>query len=380
MRKKITFTEKLKKFLNWSSKPKPQITLSQELFKEFLYFRIPIISIVVLSLIGALGYVLIDDFSIMDAIYQATITFTTVGYTEIAPISTAGRFFTILYIILSFVVFMFSIGIILDVFNRGVLAKLLRERHMLYKIAMLKRHFVICYHNDYTIELTKQFRENHIPFVVVDNDENFEAIAKANKYPYFVKEAPHSDLSWLKTHLASAKGVITLSNSVADNIAVTASVKLFEKEIGRGSPYFIMAIADNKSDKLKLEKIGANSVVLPSLLAAQRLSAVSVRPDMDNLLEQYLYKKDSPIDIEEIYIPDYSWIRFKRLKETHFRELANVDVIGIRDANGSFLPMPKGDALIGTDSKLLIVGTASGIRMVKILINNKYKPQEIRYI
>jgi phosphoribosylanthranilate isomerase len=39
---------------------------------------------------------------------------------------------------------------------------------MLYKIARLRNHFVVFYHNEYTAQLASQFRANHIPFVLVD--------------------------------------------------------------------------------------------------------------------------------------------------------------------------------------------------------------------
>ena len=50
---------------------------------------------------------------------------------------------------------------------------------MLYKIARLRRHFVLCYHNEYTAQVAKQFRENQIPFVVVDSSDDIEAIEKS---------------------------------------------------------------------------------------------------------------------------------------------------------------------------------------------------------
>ena len=141
-----------------------------------------------------------------------------------------------------------------------------------------------------------------------------------------------------------------------------------------------MTNSDNEDDAERLKKLGANTVVSPSRLVAQRLSAMSVRPDMENLLEQFLYKKDSPIDIEEILVPDYSWVRFKRLRETHLRNITNVDVVGIRDANGKFIPMPTGDTLIGTGTKLLVIGTVEGIRLTKRVIKNKHKPEEFKYV
>ena len=115
---------------------------------------------------------------------------------------------------------------------------------MIYKIARLKNHFIICYHNEYTIQLSQQFREAHIPFVVVDRNDSLEDIAQKYHYPFFINEDPHTEIAMLKCHLSSARGVITLSNNIADNIAQIASVRLYERELGR-KPYFIIGNADN---------------------------------------------------------------------------------------------------------------------------------------
>ena len=125
-----------------------------------------------------MGYVAIDGFSLSDAIYQAGMTFTTVGFTEVAPISPAGRLFTITFILLGFAVFTFSTGLMLEVLKKGALVAIIKERRMLYKIARLKNHFVICYHNQYTLELSREFRENHIPFIVIDPREDLPEIAE----------------------------------------------------------------------------------------------------------------------------------------------------------------------------------------------------------
>mgnify|MGYP000857288666 CR=1 FL=1 len=52
----------------------------------------------------------------------------------------------------------------------------------------------------------------------------------------------------------------------------------------------------------KLKKLGADTVVSPTKLTAQRVSAMASRPDMENLLEEFLYKSDNPLDMEEIFI------------------------------------------------------------------------------
>ena len=376
----MSVLDKIKRFLDWSGSTKPDINLYTEIYDQLRPFRLPLITIVLMMLIGTLGYVFIAGFSLVDAFYQAGMTFTTVGFTEVAPISPAGRIFTVLFILMGFGTFSFCLGVVVEVIKNGKLQNLLREQRMINNIARLKNHYIICYNNIYCAELAKQFRENHLPFVVIDPDPALAKIAEENRYPYFIVGEPHVETTMLKAHLSSAKSVITLSPNLADNIAIISLVRLYEKELGRITPYFIMANSDDDSDTQRLKKLGANSIVSPSKLAAQRLSAISVRPDMENILERFLYKKDSLIDIEEITVPDFSWIRFKRLKETRLRDFTNADVVGIKEPNNRFIPMPSGEYLIGTGVKFLVIGTAEGIRNTKKLIRSKYKPQEMRYV
>ncbi len=376
----MSLLQKIKKLLHWSDRKVPEINLDTQLYQELKPFRLPLILTVLMIMLGALGYIIIDNFSLSDAIYQAGITFTTVGFGEIAPISETGRIFTLTLIILGFGVFSFSVGILIEVLNKGDFIRIFKERQMLYKIARLKNHFVICYQNDYTIELAEQFRENHIPFVVVAPDSNLDKIAQKNRYPYFIQEEPHTEVALLKSGLSSAKGLITLSENLADNIAQIATTRLFEKELGLKKPYFIMSQANNKNDATKLKKLGADSVVSATKLMAQRISAMSVRPDMENMLENILYRRDIPIDMEEVQIPETSWLRYKKIREAHIREMTNVSIVGIEEKNGRFTPMPKGDTLITSDSKLLLIGTGEGIRNAKSIIKKNYKPVELKYV
>ncbi len=376
----MSLLQKFKKLLHWSDRKVPEINLDTQLYQELKPFRLPLILTVLMIMLGALGYIIIDNFSLSDAIYQAGITFTTVGFGEIAPISETGRIFTLTLIILGFGVFSFSVGILIEVLNKGDFIRIFKERQMLYKIARLKNHFVICYQNDYTIELAEQFRENHIPFVVVAPDSNLDKIAQKYRYPYFIQEEPHTEVALLKSGLSSAKGLITLSENLADNIAQIATTRLFEKELGLKKPYFIMSQANNKNDATKLKKLGADSVVSATKLMAQRISAMSVRPDMENMLENILYRRDIPIDMEEVQIPETSWLRYKKIREAHIREMTNVSIVGIEEKNGRFTPMPKGDTLITSDSKLLLIGTGEGIRNAKNIIKKNYKPVELKYV
>ena len=376
----MNLLQRIRKFLHWESAPTPDVKLLPEVYPHLKAFRLPLILTVVTMMVGTLGYVIIDDFALMDAIYQTGITFTTVGFGEIAPVSDAGRIFTITLIIAGFAVFSSAIGILIAELNRGNIVAILKERRMLYNIARLKKHFVVCYHNDYTIEVTKELRENHIPFVVIDPRPEIHEWAKEFKYPTYLNAEPHAEMAMLKAHLASAKGLITLSDNIADNIAIIASVRLFEKEHDLPRPYYVISAAETMSNVEKLKKLGADTVVSPTKLTAQRVSAMAARPDMQNLIEEFLYTSDNPLDMEEIIIPKYSWAVLKKLKETHIRKITNSSVIGITKKDGKFISMPKGDVLVTSECKLLIIGTQSGINMSRELLKRREKPKELRFV
>ncbi len=377
----MNFLQKFKNFIHWERGQKPEISLSAELYAQLKPFRLPLVLIQLCMIIGTLGYVVIEDYSLMDAIFQTGYTFTTTGFGALkeSEFSDLGKVFTVSLIVFGFMILTFSVGIIIEVINRGELFSILKERKMLYRVARLKNHYVVCYHNEYTIQMSKQFRENHIPFVVIDPSKDFEEEAIKHKYPYYINEDPHTEVAMLKSHVSSARGVITLSKNMADNIAQIASVRLFEKELER-KPYYIISAADTDSDIEKLKKLGADTVVAPTKLMAQRVSAMALRPDMENLLEQFVYKKDTPLDIEEIAVPKYSWIVLKKLKEAHFRQVTNVSIVGITQKDGKFIAMPKGETLITSECKLLIIGSSNGINNTKRLIFRKDKPEELKYV
>jgi len=376
----MNLIQKIQNFLHWEITPKPDPRILPPIYPHLKAFRLPLILTVIIMLIGTIGYITIDKMSLMDAIYQTGITFTTVGFGEIAPISQFGRIFTITLIITGFAIFSLATGILINEINKGYILHTLKERRMLYKIARLKKHFVVCYHNDYTLEVTKELRKNHIPFVVIEPNKEITQWAEEHKYPFYLCAEPHSEESMLKAHLASAKGIITLSDSISDNIALIASVRLFEKEHFVPKPYYIISAAENISDVEKLKKLGADTVVSPTKLTAQRVSAVAARPDMQDLLEKFLYRSDTPLTMEEIFIPKYSWAVLKKLKETHLREITNSSVVGITNKDGKFISMPKGDTLITSESKLLVIGNFKGIKIARELFKKRIKPKELKYV
>ena len=375
----MSFLTRFKRTFSWEFRTaRPQYDLDPLIYSKLKPIRLPLILLQLLMMIGTLGYVYLENYTIMQGVFQAAYTLTNTGFGALNESNFKNEtiIFTVFLMLAGFSSLIFAVGIVIDVFTNGNLRELLRERRMLFKIARLRKHFVLFYHNEYTAQVAKQFRENHIPFVVVDPSDNIEEIAKENGYPYFVKEEPYKEIAFLKSHLSSAKGAISLSKNISDNITLIASVRLYEKELER-FPFLIISNAETQNEKIRLKKLGADKVVATPSLMAKRVSAMAIRPDMENILDEFLYKKDSPIAMEDIFIKDGAWIIGKSLKDLDLRETLKISVIGVTEENGSFTQLPKGDKVINKNSKLLIVGSERGLIRAKRVLNLINQPKEI---
>ena len=76
----------------WSRPPSDdRPLLSWVLFR----LRNALLAGVVLAVVATVGYVALEGYGWVDALYMTVITLGTIGYGEVRPLDTAGRFFTI---------------------------------------------------------------------------------------------------------------------------------------------------------------------------------------------------------------------------------------------------------------------------------------------
>lgn len=372
---------KLLWFLDFDRSKKPDIDLTPELLSELARFRFPFVIVQVFLIIGTLGYLALEDYTLIEAFFQASYTFTNTGFGALKEhqFSPITIIFTTILMLIGAATITFCVAVVVNVIMGGKLISIIKEMKMINKIARLKNHYVIFYHNEFSIQLSEQFLQAQIPFVIVDPSNDFEKEAIKYRYPYYINDDPHSINSILKSHLSSAKGAIIFSKNTTDNIALIVSIRLYEKELKRHS-YNIISIANNNEETNKLKKIGANYIISPTNLAAQRISSIIVQPGSENIIEHFMSKKENSLSLEEVIVPKYSWLVLKKLKEAHLREVTKATVIGIEQKDGKYISMPTGDVLITSECKLLIIGHSSHIRQTKRIIMKREKPEELKYV
>ena len=119
--------------------------------------------------VGVSGYVAIEGWSFLDSLYMTIITITTVGYTEVHPLSTAGRIFSIFLILGGVGGALYAMSKIVGYIVEGYFGTTLGRRRMKAKIAKLKGHFILCGFGRVGQEIARTFKGEGIPFVVIDN-------------------------------------------------------------------------------------------------------------------------------------------------------------------------------------------------------------------
>ena len=133
-------------------------------YKLFL----PLVIIVTIILIGVTGFMMIEGFSLLDALYMTVVTVTTVGYEEVHELSKAGMIFNIFLIISSFATFAYALAKLAQYVVDGEINKFFKTRKMMSAINELKDHVILCGYGRNGKQAAKILESHKVKFVVID--------------------------------------------------------------------------------------------------------------------------------------------------------------------------------------------------------------------
>jgi len=97
--------------------------------------RYSLMMLVALVAFGTIGYYFFEDMPIFDAFYMTIITISTVGFSEIVPLTKVGRSITVVVIILGISVGTYTVGIIVQWLVGGELQKIFGRRKLQKQIS-----------------------------------------------------------------------------------------------------------------------------------------------------------------------------------------------------------------------------------------------------
>jgi voltage-gated potassium channel len=138
---------------------------------------------------GTIGYYLVEHMSVFEAFYMTLITISTVGFSEIKPLTVYGRIITIIIISGGVTLGAYTIGMLLRMFIEGEFRKTFGRRKLEKTISALEGHFIICGYGRIGKVICQELAAESIPFVVIEKDRSKLEELESKKYLYINMDA-----------------------------------------------------------------------------------------------------------------------------------------------------------------------------------------------
>jgi voltage-gated potassium channel len=295
---------------------------------------------------GTIGYSLIEDMSFLDALYMTTITVTTIGFKEVAPLSVPGRIFTI---------FMAFAGIGVILFTGTELARAILEVNLrryigkTRELTMIKRmsdHIIVCGHGRLGKAVAEVLIESSVPFVVVEESGEVCNYLEENRIPIVQGDATQQDVL-LAAGIERAKTFLSCLGDDAHNVYAI----LLARQLQPNITIIGLAVEDGAEERLRLA--GAHQVINPYKLGGKRLALTAIKPQMMDFIDTSLLDSNMELELSEITVRAGSELEGRTLAEAHVRRNFGIIIIARKRGDDTcFNPssdfrMQKGDILVG---------------------------------
>ncbi len=308
-----------------------------------------------MPLIGTAGFMWIEDWRFIDALYMAFITLSTIGYEVVKPLSDGGKLFVIVYVAIGLSVFVYSLTQIGEMAVGGELKRLLGGRIMNRQIKGLTDHFIICGMGRMGRSVALELHNKQHPFVVVEKDPIRVDHALQAGWRCIVGDATDDEVLQA-AGLSKARCLATVLPNDADNLFTVMTARLMRKDLT------IITRASNEKSVDKLKRAGATRIVSPYSTGAVKISQLMINPQLEEFIEIF-GDQDLGIDLTIIHVDRRSILLGKTLKDLRLPD-KEIMVIGLRrDGQKLELPPPLDVALKENDS-LIAVGKSAAIQSI----------------
>ncbi len=310
--------------------------------------------LVLILLVGTTGYVILEGWPILDALYMTIITITTVGFGEVNVVSSAGRIFTIFIIFVGMGIMAYSLGMVAQFMVETQVRSILGRRKLGRELRSIKNHYIVCGFGRIGKIISHGLKSQGIPFVVIDQSPESKEILEEQDIPHIIGDATSDDIL-LEAGIERAKGLISVVLSDADNLFITMTAR------GLNPNLFILSRADEEATEKKLMRAGANRVVLPYLIGGMRMVHTILRPAVMDFIDFTMQEKNIELKLEELLVGERSGLNGKSLINSGIRRDMNVIIVAIRKKGGEMIFNPSSETVIEAGNTLIALGPAKDL-------------------
>jgi len=324
-------------------------------------FLTVIYALLVVIAIGVTGYMAIEGWSFLEALYMTVITLSTVGYSEVHTLSAAGRIFSIVLIVFGVGIMFYALTAVMHYLIEGHVGDILGRRRMKEKIKKLKGHFILCGYGRVGREVAHTFETEKKPFIIIDLDQ--EAITKASDTGYlFVQGDATSDDTLNEAGINQAQGLVAALGSDTDNLYITLSAKGIRPDL-----FVVARVCTEESDaaESKLRRAGADRVISPHRISGRRMAMAAMRPLVIDFLDTALHRRGrGELLLENIQVGTDSPMAGMTIKEGQ-RHSGGTAILAVKKRGGTLLTDPSEETLLEQGDELVIVGTRRQLRALE---------------
>ncbi len=312
-----------------------------------------LVSLVVLYAWGVVGYILLG-WNFSDSIYMVAITVSTVGFTEVRPITGLLRAHTISIIALGTIVVAYLVGAFLQFFTEGDLQRILGLQSTRRKIVKLQNHAIIAGYGRLGSLLCEDLTEVNFPFVVVE--PNSARAAEVLRRGFLLVEGDATDEAALhEAGIDHARALVVAVASDSDSVFITLTARQLTPKL------LIVARAELPTTQKKLVQAGANQVILTAAVSARRIAALLQNPNTVEFIELVTKQSHLDLEVDEAPILAGDSLEGLSLRDADIGRRTGAMVIAIKRVAGVVEFPPTGDEPLRSGDAIVLIGRRSNL-------------------
>ncbi len=297
---------------------------------------------------GVAGYVHIEGWSAVDALYMTLNTISTVGAGEVHPLSPAGRGFTSLLIFLGVGTFAYLFAKFGEAIFGRQIRNYMERRIMTKQIKKTTGHVVVCGCGRMGGHVIDGLLAKHRPVVVIDNDSEVIDRLISRGIKTILGNATEESVL-LEAGVERAETLIATLGNDADNLFLTLTARDLNPDLT------IIVRADTEANERKFTRAGASRVISPQASGANAIVRILTRPGVVDLMELVTSNENLELEVSEHLLAADDQMAGQTLAEARVRQTLGAMVMAVRRATGQLLFDPPPDARLEIGDTLYLV-------------------------
>jgi voltage-gated potassium channel len=314
--------------------------------------RFSILLLVGLFIVSTLVFWLIGGaHTVFDAVWMTLQILTTVGDAGLVRTTPEKIWSVVLMVVGVMAVFYLGINVFEFVLD-GELRQLLGRRQLQSRIKKMKSHVIVCGFGRMGRALCEALEKQGQPFVAVDRNPDSLTVASDRGYVHLVGDSMSEELL-REAQIDRARGLASCLPDDADNVFVT----LTARDIAPNLP--IVSKASYEQGAERIRRAGANHVLSPSGLAANKAMTKLMLPAVDELIEIVVHGPD--LEISKVSLDRMPKAVDKPLRELEIPNRTSLLVVAVvhEDGSRSFNPTP--DTRLTAHDEMIVIGPHGGV-------------------